>query len=239
MYLLPLNREQLLGFLPPGGEVAEIGVAEGGFSRAILDRARPDRLHLIDPWAHQSRPDYANDPNNAPDGDQQARYEGILARFDSEIRAGRVTVHRACSQDAAAAFADRQFDWIYVDALHSYEAVASDLAAFAPKVRPDGFILGHDYANHEFARHMGFGVIDAVDEFVLKTGYSFLALTMDAFPTYVLSAEAETAGAAGQLVGRLLYNLESLVRVADYPRRGAIRQKAVKIGDRISAVFAV
>jgi hypothetical protein len=44
------SREVLLERLPQGGIVAEVGVAEGEFSRAILQRNRPRRLHLIDLW---------------------------------------------------------------------------------------------------------------------------------------------------------------------------------------------
>ena len=46
MYLTNLTRIDLLRLIPPGGEVAEIGVAEGDFSKHILSAAAPTRLHL-------------------------------------------------------------------------------------------------------------------------------------------------------------------------------------------------
>jgi predicted O-methyltransferase YrrM len=51
-------------------------------------------------------------------------------------------------------------DWLYIDADHRYEAVAADLAAWVPHVRPGGLILGDDYENPVFP-----GVKQAWDEF--------------------------------------------------------------------------
>lgn len=102
MLLCPLPRAQLLHFLPQGGEVAEIGVAEGDFSQEILAIAAPDALHLIDPWVHQPRADYVSDPNNVEDGAQASRFECVLARFQAERERGQVHVHRTYSHEAAA-----------------------------------------------------------------------------------------------------------------------------------------
>ena len=57
MYVLQISRVDLLQFLPKGGVVAEIGVAEGGFSKKILNATSPQTLHLIDPWEFQDRDD--------------------------------------------------------------------------------------------------------------------------------------------------------------------------------------
>lgn len=44
------EREKLVGFLPPGGIGAEIGVAQGEFAQVLLEQTKSVRLHLIDPW---------------------------------------------------------------------------------------------------------------------------------------------------------------------------------------------
>lgn len=69
-----------------------------------------------------------------------------------------INITHARSVDAAAKYADGSVDVVYIDADHSYEAVAADIDAWLPKIRPGGFIAGHDY-------HDGFpGVKQAVDE---------------------------------------------------------------------------
>ena len=43
-------RLEMLGHMPKGGRVAEIGVWNGKFSASILDVTKPKELVLIDPW---------------------------------------------------------------------------------------------------------------------------------------------------------------------------------------------
>ena len=64
---------------------------------------------------------------------------------------GRVTQLRALSQDAArtfrSSFPDNSIDWLYIDALHTNDALYRDLVAWFPKVRPGGSISGDDYGD--------------------------------------------------------------------------------------------
>jgi hypothetical protein len=50
---------------------------------------------------------------------------------------------------------------VFIDADHTYEAVKADIAAWLPKVKPDGILAGHDYKHFP---SMNFGVIQAVTE---------------------------------------------------------------------------
>lgn len=218
MLYMPATRKDFLFLMPRGGEVAEIGVAAGEFSRHILDAVKPDRLHLIDPWCRQERADYEHDPNNWSPEEGEARYQGVLAAFRDEIGAGRVTAHRDFSTNVAPSFPDGTLDWVFIDGLHSYDGVKADLEAFAPKVKPDGFILGHDYAKHHTAREMGFGVVKAVDEFVGNFGYRFLALTGEAYPTYVLARNAESP-ATQALLARIFFAIPGILEIRDFPGR--------------------
>ena len=218
MLLCQTTREQLLHLLPRGGEIAEIGVAEGDFSSAILAATAPRILHLIDPWEHQARDDYASDVNNVSEERQEARFTAVTVRFQSEISCGRVRMHRDYSEDAAIFFAAGQLDWIYVDGMHTEEAAYRDLTVYAGKLKPDGLILGHDYTNHVQARAWNFGVVEAVNRFVRESDFEFIALTMEAFPTYVLGR----AGPATQaLQDAIVRNVPYLVEIRDFPRHGS------------------
>jgi len=232
LLLCPVTRDDLIRLLPQGGEIAEIGVANGEFSDTILTHARPRKLHLIDPWRHQARDDYRNDGNNAEDDEQERRYRGVASRFAQQIRGGQVELHRAFSQDVAADFSDGQFDWIYVDGLHSYDGVRSDLRQYKDKVKPEGLILGHDYANHWRALEMNFGVVEAVNEFVADEGYRFVALTHDMFPTYVLARDLE-APAVRHLTAHLLVCVPGVVEIREFPAQRAYQHKIVDISGNI------
>ncbi len=229
MYFLPIPREKLLAALPKGGVVAEIGVAEAQFSQYILRDAAPAKLHLIDPWEFQTGA-YATDDNNVQQSEQQDRYENVVKIFEAEIAAGRVTIHRDYSENVVDSFEDGYFDWVYVDALHTYEGVKADLTAFDSKVKADGFILGDDYTNNASAQSMNFGVIQAVNEFVSETGYEFMFLTADAYPSYFLAKNADS-NALQLILATLLVNVPGIVEVRDFPDRQFLH-KVVKLSDK-------
>jgi Methyltransferase domain len=137
--------------------------------------------------------------------------------------------------DVAAVFADGQLDWIYIDGLHSYDGVRSDLDHYKSKVKPGGLIMGHDYTNHARAKELNFGVVEAVDEFVEREGFSFLALTQEGFPTYVLARSAD-APAAQHFIAHLLYHVPGVVELRDFPASHVFQHKLVQVGNEVRAV---
>jgi len=185
-------REDFLLQLPKGGTVAEIGVASGDFSDQILDRSSPEKLHLIDPWIYQKDDDYQKDPNNLQNVQAQDIFLSVQDRFKEQIERDQIQIHRAFSADVADQFPDAYFDWLYIDGMHTCDAVLEDLRAYWPKLKPDGFLLGHDYANHKISRHMEFGVVEAVNRFVDEIGCDFTALNVEPYPTYVLSKDPDS-----------------------------------------------
>jgi len=66
--------------------------------------------------------------------------------------------HKNNTIDAADKI-DQLINIVYIDALHTYAAVKDDIKVWWPKIKPGGFLAGHDY-------HSKWpGVIQAVDEF--------------------------------------------------------------------------
>ena len=56
-----------------------------------------------------------------------------------------ITLHRGYSYDLHENFKDRVYDFIYIDADHSYEGVSRDIEQYLPKVKQNGIIAGHDW----------------------------------------------------------------------------------------------
>lgn len=97
------------------------------------------------------------------------------AKVIAERFAGRLTLLNMPSTEAALRIQNGQFDFVFIDADHSEQAVTEDLRAWAPKVRKGGMVSGHDYGN---PRHPGvklavdgfFGnAVTAHDDFVWAT----------------------------------------------------------------------
>jgi hypothetical protein len=170
----PSPRERLLAAMPHGSVCAEIGVHLGEFSQQILDVVRPRCLHLVDPWKYETSETYAESWYGGTQGGSQAtmdaRYESVVARFRRAIDAGQVIVHRATSEEVARTIPDGSLDWVYIDGNHQYEFARQDLALYARKIRPGGYLTGDDYAEGGWWKG---GVKRAVDEFV-REGHGIL-----------------------------------------------------------------
>jgi len=124
-----------------GNAVAvEIGVFQGDFAEKNL-KQWSGQYFMVDAWAF--RPSDPGDKNFADDSQNDENMKKAETR--TEFAADRRHLVKALSTDAAAQFEDASIDWIYLDALHTKEAVLQDLAAWYPKLRPGGLLSGDDY----------------------------------------------------------------------------------------------
>jgi predicted O-methyltransferase YrrM len=145
------NRVVLISELPANGRVAELGTFKGEFAKQILLRSSPIELHLVDI---------------------------DFSRLDPEISSDRRVVrHLGHTSEVLTKFEHEYFDWIYVDADHSYEGTLRDARSSAPKVRRGGFLVFNDFAHLDPA-YGRYGVHRAVSEFAvnMKWPLAFLAL---------------------------------------------------------------
>ena len=65
---------------------------------------------------------------------------------------GRCTVIRRSSVDAAHLVQDGSLDFVFIDACHTEAAVRADIAAWTPKLKPSGYLTGHDRQRPEVRR---------------------------------------------------------------------------------------
>lgn len=170
--LLPVPcREHLpavFGTMGMLGRAAEVGVLRGEFSKHILETWKGQMLYMVDPWLHQSDSVYV-DLNNAEQDVQDGHMATALRNV--QAHAGRFQLLRDFSVNASRLLVDDDLDWVYLDADHSYSAVAEDLRAWWPKVRPGGVLAGHDFVLDGFYPRAGtFGVMRAVLEFAMEHG---------------------------------------------------------------------
>lgn len=89
----------------------------------------------------------------------------------TEFARDRRRIIRAESVDAAGMIGDASLDFAFIDADHSYEGCAADIRAWLPKIKPGGWIGGHDY-EPRFTKERGYGVCQAVDDAALRHGWA-------------------------------------------------------------------
>jgi hypothetical protein len=157
------SREDMLKIIQPNGNGIEIGVSKGEFSLIILENCPNLNLYLLDCWDTQPTEIYEDDPKYQNIGVQIHNFSETIKRISPHFR--RVNIIKAYSEEFADLFPDNSFDFIYIDANHSYEAVKFDINKWYPKLRIEGLFAGHDYVDIYENKKQKFGVKQAVDEF--------------------------------------------------------------------------
>lgn len=163
--------DDFLDFMPHNAIAVEVGVDGGGYSAFILRKTNPEKLYLIDCWTHQEPSVYDDPEANVADPEQEERYQSVKRRFAAD---NRVVIIRDYSENAVHQFADESLDWVYIDANHGYEAVKQDLDLWWPKIKKGGLLSGHDYAIRP-----SFGVVQAVNEFIIRHDLSLTYRTVE------------------------------------------------------------
>lgn len=155
----------------PGGTLVEVGTFVGQslayLGQAVKRSGKPFRVVGVD-HCTGSGIELGTD-HHAP---QMARgtFAGNLhANLIACGVADAVDVLIAPSTRAAAHFADGSVDFVFLDAAHDYESVCADIRAWLPKVRPGGWLCGHDYQDPPWP-----GVVRAVNE--LLPGFERVSL---------------------------------------------------------------
>jgi hypothetical protein len=170
----------------PYGVGVEIGVLKGDYSRILLERWHNGTLFLVDTWRHIG---HYVDYNGR---DDQYHYDCLIQTCNAiKPWQDRAHIVRMDSVKAAALFPDEFFDFIYIDADHSYEGVVRDINAWWPKIKKGGMFCGDDYIPDDGDIWMTgtgdpvyvgkFGVRKAVNEFVAENNLTLYETTEEPY----------------------------------------------------------
>jgi hypothetical protein len=168
------NRLAALALWPQDAVIAEVGVALGGFSEAILQRCRPRRFLAIDRFDLHELPELWGVSTTEHFGGR-THGEFYRDRFAAEIARGQLEMVKGDSATAISDLPNGGIDLFYVDADHTYDGARRDLEAILPKIKPDGWIVMNDYIPAEIGFSNGpYGVIQATNEFMLAQGWEMV-----------------------------------------------------------------
>jgi len=202
MIKLNIDRVDLmyqLGKKFPNGKGVEVGSFKGEFAKEIC-QLWDGKLYMVDVWRGLGS-EYMDASNHNIHTDAYAQAMRAISGFED-----RAVMIRAESKVAADMFEDNSLDFVYIDANHAYDYVVEDIALWYPKVKNNGFLLGHDYIaldwyndpnflKNDKDKHIFglngfyygvFGVNPAVDEFCKENNYQVLTLTNEWFGTWMI-----------------------------------------------------
>ena len=167
----------------PEGKGVEVGTFKGEFSKELLTIWN-GTLYMVDVWRPLG--------DEYIDASNHANFEhGVYGDAMNNIKGfeDRAVMIRATSAVASDIFPDESLDFAYIDANHAYEFVKEDITKWWPKVKPGGWLCGHDYLKINWWQdiqfhdnlidkhiwtgthyHGLFGVNPAVEEFCKQTG---------------------------------------------------------------------
>jgi predicted O-methyltransferase YrrM len=119
----------------------EVGSYAGESTNIFWQSQKFREIHCLDPWlAGYDSTDYASN--------HMGGIEEEFLKFASDKK--EIFIHKNFSDEIDRIFSDEFFDFIYIDACHTYEAVCADITKCLPKIKKTGFIAGHDYNDSTF-----------------------------------------------------------------------------------------
>ena len=140
------SRNHILSQIKKNAFVAEIGVWRGDFSKKIFDYCNPKELILVDPWLYDSKIRGCAPQIDGQEPLSQSYFDEAYEETKSKFsNFSNVQIHKRNSTEASKLFKDNYFDYIYIDAEHTYDAVISDINSWYPKLKKKGYLFGDDY----------------------------------------------------------------------------------------------
>lgn len=140
-------RETVVSIVQRGkyARIAEVGVWKGSLSRMLWRLPFVRSLILVDPMdAHtiiDSGGKIAEQLKMMPDA--QSFMDRLYAQIVKE-KPRTVEMHRMTSVEAASRVPDGSLDFVFIDAIHTYESVRQDIRIWSPKLKPGGVLAGDD-----------------------------------------------------------------------------------------------
>lgn len=147
------HRIELIKLLPKNPVTVELGVAEGNFSRDILEQWQPSIHFMVDLW--ETNHFFAGDAGS----DQEWHNKNLQAVKEKVKPFENAVILRGSTTSMTQNVHDGSCDLVYVDACHSLECVRNDIRAWWPKLKVGGVMAFHDFENADY------GVNQAVFEF--------------------------------------------------------------------------
>jgi len=133
-----------------GAHFVEVGCYEGRSAAymgvAIVNSGKKIRFDCVDSWEEEIKQYDVDGKLTMAAGSPQIKGSDVFSRFKENMEPFGKSVHiiKKPSVEAAADYADRSLDFVFLDASHTAQDVYDDIKAWRPKLKPSGVIAGDD-----------------------------------------------------------------------------------------------
>jgi hypothetical protein len=164
-----------LGMTAKGGVIAEIGVGLGDFSQFLLEALSPKRFVGFDTFRlHEIETLWGRDSKDIFQGNSHFDfYKHRMSKFGEVVVAEEGFSHETLSK-----YPNRYFDFIYVDAEHTYDEVKRDADIASMKLVDNGLIIFNDYIMYDHVQNCPYGVVPVVNEMVANDGWKVVGFAL-------------------------------------------------------------
>ena len=122
--------------------IVEVGVFKAQSSLVFRKTHGQARMYLVDPWRLDAFSDGQTIADKHPTQEEwDALHANVCKLF---VNDWNTKILRMPSAEAARILPNN-LDFVFIDGIHSYEAVKEDIGIWYPKVVNGGMLCGHDY----------------------------------------------------------------------------------------------
>ena len=172
-FSFPLCYQQAVARADNNSILVEVGAWKGKSAAfmavEIANSGKCPRFDVVDTWSWRYLKDGPDSVWAVPELETDPDF--VFRQFIHNTSPVKhiINVKRMKSVDAAQLYDNDSVDFVFIDASHEYEDVKADIEAWYPKIKPGGYIGGHDYTPDYLV-----GVKTAVDEFFAALGQPFV-----------------------------------------------------------------
>jgi predicted O-methyltransferase YrrM len=124
-------------------KMVEVGSYIGESTEVFAQNFSNSIIYCVDPW----QSGYDTYDNASIDMD------GVEDEFDKKMKKyNNIFKIKKTSIEASYDFENNSLDFVYIDANHTYQSVATDIEIWLPKIKKEGYIGFHDYDNLDVKR---------------------------------------------------------------------------------------
>jgi hypothetical protein len=128
---------------------AEVGTHDGAMSRELLKAIPRLTLYMVDRWKPYTDAERAEFPRSRiVQTTDEKKWKEIEDQANMVADPyDRAYILKGDSVHMADEVEDGSLDFVFIDSDHSYEGAKREMAAWIPKIREGGWLMGYDYGD--------------------------------------------------------------------------------------------